>query len=163
MNSDFRFTAATLRTQRSGFHRWLVQILIAAFAVAGNSVLAAPDSNALVVQVVGFKNDSGHAIAKLFIRGDDVLKKGREEVSGAIRNGQSTLTFPAVPPGEYAVVVFHDANDNGTIEHNFIGFPKDALGFSNGFAVSITTGLPNFEKLRFTHGSSLQTIAIKVQ
>jgi uncharacterized protein (DUF2141 family) len=141
----------------------MAQIVMAAIAVTSHSVLAAPDSNGLVVEASGFKNDSGHAIAKLFIAGDDVIKRGRQEVSGTIRNGRSTLTFPTAPPGEYAVVVFHDANDNGTIDHNLIGFPKEALGFSNGFAWSLTKGLPSFEKLRFTHGAALQTITIKVE
>lgn len=163
MNSVFRFNPATLRAQRPSFHRWMAQILMAAMAVTAHSVLAAPDSNGLVVEVSGFKNDSGHAIAKLFIPDDDVIKKGRQEVFGDIRNGRSTLTFSKLPAGEYAVVVFHDANDNGTIDHNLLGFPKEALGFSNGFAISITTGLPNFEKLRFTHGAALQTITIKVE
>jgi uncharacterized protein (DUF2141 family) len=141
----------------------MAQILMAASAFTSHSVLAAQDSNGLVVEVSGFKNNSGHAIAKLFIPGDDVIGKGRQEVSGTIRNGRSTLTFATAPPGEYAVVVFHDANDNGMIDHNLIGFPKEALGFSNGFALSLTTGRPEFEKLRFTHGAALQTITIKVE
>jgi uncharacterized protein (DUF2141 family) len=163
MNSVTRFNPTTLRSQHASFPRWMAQILMAAIAVTAHSVLAAPGSNGLVVEVSGFKNDSGHAIAKLFIPGDDVLIKGRQEVSGAIRNGLSTLTFATASPGEYAVVVFHDANDNGAIDHNLIGFPEEALGFSNGFTLSLTTGLPNFEKLRFTHGVALQTITIKVE
>jgi uncharacterized protein (DUF2141 family) len=163
MNSLSRFNSTPLRTLHFSFHRWMVQILMVASAVASHSVLAEPDSNGLVVEASGFKNDSGHAIAKLFIPGDNVINKGRQEVSGTIRNGRSTLTFPTAPPGEYAVVVFHDANDNGTIDHNLIRFPKEALGFSNGFAWSLTKGLPSFEKLRFTHGAALQTITIKVE
>lgn len=163
MKSPSHFNLATLRAQRPSFHRWMAQILMAAIAVTAHSVLAAPGSNGLEVEVSGFKNDSGHAIAKLFMPGDDDIKKGRQEVSGTIRNWLSSLTFATAPPGEYAVVVFHDANDNGAIDHNLIGFPKEALGFSNGFTLTITTGLPNFEKLRFTHGAALQTLTIKVE
>jgi hypothetical protein len=49
---------------------------MAAIAITAHSVMAAPDSNGLIVEVSGFKNDIGHDIAKLFIPGNDVIGKG---------------------------------------------------------------------------------------
>ncbi len=51
--------------------------------------------------------------------------------------------------GSYALVVFHDENDNGTIDHNVFRMPKEQLGFSNGFRPGLFAGLPSFEKLEF--------------
>jgi uncharacterized protein (DUF2141 family) len=39
--------------------------------------------------------------------------------------------FEGLTPGEYAVAVMHDENDNGQIDTNWIGIPKEGLGVSN--------------------------------
>jgi uncharacterized protein (DUF2141 family) len=140
-----------------------VQNLALCILIFGSvSANAAPDSGELKIEVTGFVTDKGHAVAKLFSPKDDVLKKGRWEISEVINGGHATLTFHALPSDDYAVVVFHDANNNGEIDHNFIGFPNESLGFSNEFKISITSGFPRFDKLRFTHGVMPQTIFIKV-
>ncbi len=36
-----------------------------------------------------------------------------------------------LPPGRYAVAVFHDENGNGVLDTNFVGAPKEPYGFSN--------------------------------
>lgn len=128
------------------------------------SVANAQDANAnLTVIANGFKTSKGHAIARLYRPGNEVTRKGQLELSATINEGQSSFLFTALPAGDYAVVVFHDANDNGTVDHNFFGLPVEALGFSNGFRVSLFSGMPNFEKLRFTHGSNAQTIQLTVE
>lgn len=122
-----------------------------------------PVGGDLTIEASGFQDPSGHAVAKLFLPSDDVLKKGRWETSAAIQEGRAVLSFAAVPPGDYAVVVFHDANDNHEIDHTIIGLPKEALGFSGGFRMSLISGLPSFEKLRFTHGTAAQIISLTVR
>lgn len=168
MNSSIRFNSAGLLFCRSKFHQRKTQVIMpcilqAALMLGAASVQAAPDSNTLLVVATGFKNGNGHATAKLFAPSDNVLKKGRQEVVGAICGGQASMTFPALPSGDYAVVVFHDENENGTIDHNLLALPSEALGFSNNFTISLTSGLPSFEKLQFTHGQTAQTIFIKVE
>lgn len=128
------------------------------------SLAKAQDVNGnLTVIANGFKTNTGHAIARLYLPGNEVTRKGQLEISAFIKNGQSSFVFTALPAGEYAVVVFHDANDNGTVDHNFVGLPVEALGFSNGFRVSLFSGMPDFEKLRFTHTNNAQTIQITVE
>jgi uncharacterized protein (DUF2141 family) len=45
--------------------------------------------------------------------------------------GVVTYTFKGLPPGRYAVGVYHDANDNGELDMNFLGIPKEDFGISN--------------------------------
>lgn len=52
-----------------------------------------------------------------------------------------------LPAGEYAVVVFHDANSNGLLDKNFIGIPREWLGFSNRYWPE---GPPTFARAAFT-------------
>jgi len=34
--------------------------------------------------------------------------------------------------GNYAIAVYHDANENGELDTNFLGIPTERYGFSNG-------------------------------
>lgn len=36
-----------------------------------------------------------------------------------------------LPYGNYAIAVYHDKNENGELDTNFLGIPKEAYGFSN--------------------------------
>jgi len=47
------------------------------------------------------------------------------------RVGTQGIGFLYLPPGRYAVIVFHDENDNGILDTNFLGIPKEGYGFSN--------------------------------
>ena len=53
-----------------------------------------------------------------------------------------------LPPGTYAIGIFHDANLNNRLEYCFIGVPREQHGFSNyarGFM-----GPPSFEDAAFS-------------
>lgn len=59
-------------------------------------------------------------------------------------DGQTTaLTLTGVPAGNYALVVFHDENSNGRLDFNFIGIPKEPIGFANDYRPK---GPPNFAR-----------------
>lgn len=133
---------------------------IVALATVGS---ARGDGPALIVHASGFKNSAGQAVAKLFMPGDNVLKRGRWEAKAAIKDGKAQFSFDGIADGDYAVVVFHDANGNGEIDHGLFGLPVEALGFSNGFQLGLSSGLPTFEKLRFSHQGQGQSITIQVE
>ncbi|OAN64385.1 hypothetical protein A8B79_13700 [Balneola sp. EhC07] len=40
-------------------------------------------------------------------------------------------TQEMLPFGEYAIAVYHDKNENGKIDTNLLGIPKEDYGFSN--------------------------------
>ena len=48
-------------------------------------------------------------------------------------DGYGIYRVDDVPPGEYALIVHYDENGNGIIDKNFIGIPKEPLGFSNSY------------------------------
>jgi uncharacterized protein (DUF2141 family) len=111
---------------------------------------AAPALVALEVHAKGFDGDLGHAVAKLSRPGENVLDPSSyKRATGTIHAGEARLRFTDLPEGAYALVVFHDENDNGQIDHNAIHLPNEQLGFSNGFRPGLFAGLPTFEKLQF--------------
>lgn len=52
-----------------------------------------------------------------------------------------------VPAGIYALVVFLDENDNGFLDKNFIGIPREPVGFSNQYRPK---GPPSFQRAQFS-------------
>jgi uncharacterized protein (DUF2141 family) len=45
--------------------------------------------------------------------------------------GTQSVVFTNLKPGRYAVIVFHDENDNGKLDENAWGVPTEGYGFSN--------------------------------
>ncbi|MBK8872303.1 MAG: DUF2141 domain-containing protein [Elusimicrobia bacterium] len=64
-----------------------------------------------------------------------------------VDRGGTPTTINDLPAGEYALVVFHDANNNGLMDKNFIGIPREWLGFSNHYWPE---GPPTFARAAFT-------------
>ena len=62
--------------------------------------------------------------------------------------------------GVYAIKVLVDNNDNGKIDLNFFGIPKEQFGFSNN--VRGILGAPKFEKASFKLSSN-KKIEIKLR
>ena len=61
-------------------------------------------------------------------------------------DGRDRIVLEAVPPGRYALVVFHDENDNRRLDLNFIGIPREPVGFSSAYRPK---GPPGFDPACF--------------
>ncbi len=47
------------------------------------------------------------------------------------RIGSQSIGFTQLAPGRYAIIVFHDQNDDGLLDEDLVGIPTEAYGFSN--------------------------------
>jgi uncharacterized protein (DUF2141 family) len=75
--------------------------------------------------------------------------------------GTQSVVFTNLKPGTYAVIVFHDANDNGKLDENWLGVPTEGYGFSNdaeGFL-----GAPSFKNAAVMIESHDRAIAITLK
>jgi uncharacterized protein (DUF2141 family) len=107
----------------------------------------AQNSN-LTVTVLGLKNNTGVVISELYNAEGKFLKTSYKTVSSAIKSNTATVTFTGIPKAEYTVMVYHDENNNGKLDKNFIGMPKEPVACSNnakGFM-----GPPKYEDAKFT-------------
>lgn len=66
------------------------------------------------------------------------VKTGSVAVAGE-REMATTIDLPA---GEYAISVFLDENNNGRLDQNVLGIPRERFGFSNN--PRILTGAPSY-------------------
>jgi uncharacterized protein (DUF2141 family) len=64
-------------------------------------------------------------------------------------NGQKSiqLDFENIPYGVYAISIYHDLDDNGELDTNFLGIPKEPVGFSNEYKPTMSA--PKFNKAKF--------------
>jgi len=139
-------------------------LVLLASSVYAESLSAGTSRSALEVEVTGFEHDRGRVVAKLFRRGDGAPKgPGYKRLVQGIHKRRAKLAFRDVPHGTYALFLFHDENDNGTVDHNLLGIPAEPLGFSGGFKLSLFSGVPDFDDLKFEFSAKSRPLSIVVE
>ncbi len=156
------FTPRACRRQ-SPWRPYLLALLHAWAFANGAAHAQVPAHYTLDVQVLGLQSSQGQVIANLFKEGDDVFGASRAKQAQAIADKHCTLRFANLEAGRYAVVVFHDINGNNDLDHNVFRFPAEPLGFSNGFEMSLFSGMPNAHKLAFDVGPDAKPLNITVK
>ena len=132
-----------------------------AFPAAAQSPAASPSAqNALVIEVVGLRNDNGQVGCSLFNDppafprdGDKMLK----HIWAPIHNGKALCTFSGLAPGAYAAVVYHDENKNGEFDTNFLGMPKEGFGFTRDAAAVFSPPTFSDASIQYT-GAPLHSV-----
>jgi uncharacterized protein (DUF2141 family) len=103
----------------------LATLLLAAALSAPALAHAAP----LTIDVTNVRNAHGRVRVDVCPQ-DKFLDDGCPyHLAVPARAGTATLTLD-VPDGHWAVQAFHDENANDEIDRNFLGMPKEGVGFS---------------------------------
>jgi len=107
------------------------------------SCLAMPAFSATVeVHVTGV--DAGKGSVKVAVCDQArFLKQCLYSGSAPARAGDNTIAVRDVPAGNWAVLAYQDANENGELDRNFIGIPSENYGFSRDARGKF--GPPSFE------------------
>lgn len=85
---------------------------------------------------------------------DDTYLDKKVAIADALE-GDLVRTEVVLPPGEYAVSIFHDRNNNGELDTNFIGMPKEPIAMSNNARPKF--GPPKYEDAVFSVGDEQVT------
>lgn len=124
------------------------KIIIGFYFVLVSTITFAQQTGSLKIEGTNFSSEKGKAIVNLFRKEDDVPNKPYLQASAKIENGKAVIVFENLPYGDYAAILYHDENNNGTLDHR-LGFPNEPMGFSNDWKLTLFSGMPNFEKLSF--------------
>ena len=118
----------------------------------------------IIVEVDNIIDNKGIVLSQLFhnpnyfpTKSDKAFKK----TSGNIVNKTSRIIYVNVPFGEYAITVHHDEDNNGFMNRNFIGYPKEGYGLSNN--PTIIFKLPTYDECKFKLNSKVKIIHIKMK
>jgi uncharacterized protein (DUF2141 family) len=111
-----------------------MKIKILCFLLSFISITVYSQNRKITVNINGFKSDKGKCLIYLYNDKTgfptDTEKAIKTAYAGIIK-GKSTIVLNNIADGEYAIAVIHDENDNGKLDKNFIGMPKEGVGVSN--------------------------------
>lgn len=133
-------------------------LLMACMMGAGGAIA---DSGKLLVDLDNVRDDSGQIRASIYSDPDTFRKeeKALKIVSLPARTGKITLSLDGLAPGRYAVMVYHDANNDQKLNLRFGMFPTEGYGLSNNPTVM---GPPKFSESVFDLKAGDNRIAIKL-
>jgi uncharacterized protein (DUF2141 family) len=90
--------------------------------------------NELLVEVTNISSAKGKILIALFTRPNGFPQQSQNAFavkSVPAAKGRISVSFAGIPTGTCAVAVYHDANNDGKLNTNALGIPKEAYGFSN--------------------------------
>lgn len=107
---------------RSSFCIILLLVLTGALSAQHsiNLTLEAPvGKGTILIAVYGSEAD--------FDKNENAVKLGKVVVN---KVGTYQTTLEDIPSGKYVIALFQDVNDNGKLDTNFLGIPKEPYAFS---------------------------------
>ena len=116
------------------------------------------------VHIHGIRNAHGTVKAVLYgPNPQDFLVKGKkaDKEREPAQKGAMTLCVAAPENGRYAVVVYHDENNNRKFDRNWIGLPIEGFGVSNNPPLFLAP--PSFGESAFDVNGALTHVEIEVK
>jgi uncharacterized protein (DUF2141 family) len=138
---------------RVSFISKLLTISVFALTLAGTG--AAAHAANVIVHVRNVQYDKG-AVRLFLCTSEEFASRDCHfrRVAGA-KKGRMKFTIRNVPPGNYAVAVYHDENMNHEVDWDFLGiYPDEAYGVSNMGRLS---GKPQFTEAEFRSPNQQRT------
>ncbi|HLV38118.1 DUF2141 domain-containing protein [Xanthomarina sp.] len=105
-----------------------------------------PKTYSITVKIDNALNDDGSMLIGLHNGSTFMKSKDLDNQKSAIVDGKVQVTFEGLTPGTYAIMVFHDANDNGKMDFDTNGMPLESYGMSNN---PMLYGPPSFTDAMF--------------
>jgi len=116
------------------------------------------------VKVLDIRNSTGTVDCALFDSPDgfpiEALLSAMNVMVIKVRNTRARCDFEDIPPGTYALAVFHDENMNGKLDTNWLGIPTEGYGFSND--VKALLSAPSFSAASFQYDGGTIDLTISL-
>ena len=107
------------------------------------------------IELAGLQSVSGKIFIAVYNSRDtwlgDEAYTSKAVVIDEAREGELVTASMLLPQGDYAITVFYDVNDNGELDANFIGIPREPIALSNNARAKF--GPPKYDDAVFTLGA----------
>jgi len=110
-------------------------------------VFAQDNTKSIRVNVSGLDSSKGKVMVAIYSSADNFLKEACFRKEALIQDNKAFVSFENIQAGTYAIMCFHDENDNNKLDLNAEGRPTESVGVSNnakGFF-----GPPKFKDAKF--------------
>jgi len=143
---------------------WLLSIGLASIGTGadlGEKPRPTPGQADLTVVVSGVRSNRGKVHFALYDSKETFTKKAVCGGTSSIAENRAEWRVGELSAGEYAVAIYHDENEDGKFNMNFLGIPTEDYGFSNDARAGL--GPPAWKKVVFQveGGTNLHRIKIK--
>lgn len=122
----------------------LVAIIVTAVLSVSTS-LTAQEKRTITATVVNVTSNEGKVSFALYDK-ESFRMTPLQGASSEIKEGKSVVIFENVAVGEYAIICFHDKNNNDKMDFATNGMPLESYGASNNV---MNFGPPNYEDAKF--------------
>jgi uncharacterized protein (DUF2141 family) len=138
-------------------------ITLSALVISIGGVALAQAPGDISVVVSGVRNDTGLVRCGLYNSPNGFREPGKEfkGAEAKISGGKATCLFNAVPPGTYAVAVFHAEHGETKLETGMFGKPKQGYGFTRD--ATGTMGPPSFTAAAYAYPGGNSSWPINLQ
>jgi len=112
---------------------YLIVLSVATNIMSQDSTKVDNQKGNLTLKITGFENDEGSVKIALANSKEEYQTKGKAFKTAIvlINENETQHIFEDLPFGNYAIKLFHDENNNGEMDTNFLGIPSEDYGFSN--------------------------------
>lgn len=124
--------------------KFIVAILTITILFITNKITA--QNNTITAKVINATSDAGKVEFGLYNK-TNFRMKPLQGAESKIVNGKSVVVFEDIEAGEYAIICYHDKNNNGKMDFEAYGMPIEDYGASNNV---MNFGPPKFEDAQFT-------------
>lgn len=104
------------------------------------------------IKISGIKKNSGKVVVEIFTDKSSWLEKPYRKLVMPADEDVKTFSF-SIPYGKYSISVYQDINTNGEPDMNFLGIPKEPVGFGNNYK---PFGEPKFESALIEYSAKSQ-------
>ena len=103
-------------------------------------------NNTITAKVINATSDAGKVEFALYNK-TNFRMKPLQGAKSKIVNGKSVVVFENIEAGEYAIICYHDKNNNDKMDFEANGMPLEDYGASNNI---MNFGPPKFEDAKFS-------------
>lgn len=123
-----------------------------------------PKTASLELTVTNIRHSGGRVWVGIYLSEADFLdrEKGRLVEAQVKKDGSLIIPISGLDYGtEYALAIFHDEDDDGELNTNWLGFPSEPWAFSGEPKTRLR--LPRFEEVKFCfkQGKEMQTLRLR--
>ncbi|NJN42755.1 MAG: DUF2141 domain-containing protein [Flammeovirgaceae bacterium] len=118
-------------------------------------------SQDLEVVIKNIQNNKGSILVGLFTSKDSFMKEDFRSEKVKASGSEVIVTFRNLPKGDYAISIIHDEDENGEIDSNLFGIPKEGFGFGND--AMGTFGPPSFDKAKISFMGTKKTEVVNLR